>query len=114
MLSKKRRINKNSFQKLFKEGKTAGSRFFTIKILYTGGDLSRFSVVVSSSIEKKAAQRNKFKRRGRNILIKNIDNIKKGVDVAIFLKKEAKELKFDDFERELVFLFEKAGLLSKK
>lgn len=114
MLSKKRRINKNSFKKLFKEGKTAWSRFFTIKILYTDSNLSKFSVVVPASVEKKAVKRNKFKRRGRSVLIKNKDNIKRGVNIAVFLKKESKELKFDDFERELISLFEKSGLLSKK
>lgn len=114
MLPKKRRVNKDSFKKLFKEGKTIKSELFTLKILYTDSNLSKFSIVVPVSVEKKATKRNKLKRRGRSILAKNIDNIKKGLEMAVFLKKEAKELKFADFERELVSLLEKSRLLVKK
>lgn len=114
MLSKKRRINKDSFKKLFKSGKTIKSDFFILKILYTDSKLSKFSIVVPISVEKKAVKRNKLKRRGRSILAKNIGNIKKGLELAIFVKKESKDLKFADFERELVSLLEKFRLLDKK
>ncbi len=114
MLPKKRRVNTKSFKKIFKKGKMIKSDFFTLKILYTDGNLSKFSIVVPISVERKAAKRNKLKRQGRYILAKNIDDIKKGVEMAIFLKKETKGIKFVDFERELVSLMEKTGLLNKK
>jgi len=114
MLPKKRRINKDSFKRLFKEGKTVSSRFFTLKVLNTGDNLNKFSVVVPVSVEKKAVKRNKFKRRGRDILSKNIERIKKGADIAVFVKKEGKDLKFADFKRELIILLEKSGLLKKE
>ncbi|PIR58080.1 MAG: ribonuclease P protein component [Parcubacteria group bacterium CG10_big_fil_rev_8_21_14_0_10_38_31] len=114
MLPKKRRVDKNSFKKLFKNGKTIKSEVFTLKIRYTGNSLNKFSVVVPISVEKMATKRNKLKRRGRSILVKNIDKIKNGIDVAVFIKKEAKDLKFADFNRELTTLLEKSGLLGKK
>lgn len=114
MLPKKRRVDKNSFKRLFKEGKTIKSEFFTLKIRYTDSNLSKFSVIVPVSVEKMATGRNKLKRRGRSVLLKNMDSIKRGLEMLVFLKKESNELKFADFERSLVSLLEKSGLLGKK
>lgn len=88
MLSKKNRLDKKLFSRVFKEGKRIGLPEFTVLFLENQGlKESKAIFVVSSSVSKKAVPRNKLKRRARHIflMIRNI-HPKPAMFVFIFKK----------------------------
>ena len=111
MLPKKNRLNTKDISFLIKKGQGLSSPLFSIKYLYKKEAESKFTIIVSNKITKKAHERNLLKRRVKNIIYKNLNNIKKGYHVAIFLKLETKNKNFSFIEDDIITLFKKAGLL---
>ena len=84
MLSKANRLRKEKdFEKLFKKGKSFRNGFLILKIVQNNLEESRFGFIVSQKVSKKAALRNKIKRRIRAVARQNIKKIRKGIDVAL-------------------------------
>ena len=112
MLSKKNCLKKqNDFKKAFKYGKYLASEFIFLKFLNNDLNDSRFGFIVSSKISKKAVERNKIKRRLRNIVRRSLDKIKIGYDIIVMTRPGIKTLKYDEIKVELLELFKKANLL---
>ncbi|MCD6471195.1 ribonuclease P protein component, partial [bacterium] len=79
MLSKRYRLRKKGdFERLSKFGKKFYTKEIGLKYIKNNLQISRFGVVVSLKISKKAVVRNKLKRRILDIIKKNIDFIKPG------------------------------------
>ncbi|MEK7540776.1 MAG: ribonuclease P protein component [Patescibacteria group bacterium] len=84
MLSKINRLRKEKdFETLFKKGKSFRNGFLILKIVQNNLEESRFGFIVSQKVSKKAALRNKIKRRIRAVARQNIKKIRKGIDVAL-------------------------------
>ena len=88
VLTRSRRLDKNEFREIFKEGRIIESGLFRIKFLPNQIKLSRFGVVVSSKNFKKAVLRNKLKRQISEIIRLNIAEIKTGFNVIVFIRPE--------------------------
>jgi ribonuclease P protein component len=73
MLTKKYRLPIQQFFK--KTGKTIKSRYFLLKIFPTKLDYSRFGVIISSKISRKAVIRNRLKRTIFNYLKEKYRNL---------------------------------------
>ena len=103
-----------NFTRLLKHGR----RFFTprmmLRIVPNDDRLSRFAFVVSTRVHKKAVHRNRIKRQMREIVRKELPNIRGGYDGLIAVKKEALALTFQELQSELVDLLSKARLLIPK
>jgi ribonuclease P protein component len=118
MLPKKNRISRTVFDLIFNNGKSIYSKSITLKYLKINNDLkneigyqSRFSFVAPSKIFKRSVYRNFLKRAGYNIIRKNKKNIKDGF-VAVFLfKKTATKESFNELEKEILLLLNKAKIL---
>lgn len=111
MLSKKRRINKDLFEEIIKQGKNIHSDDICLRYVKNGNDVSRFSFVISSKICKKAVGRNLFKRRGRHIIKKIEKDVADGFVCAFFAKKGAIEIPFVELEKQIISLLNKAKVL---
>lgn len=107
MLPKQRRISKEFFEKIIKEGKNINSEHIYLRFTKNIGKDSLFSFIISGKIAKKAVDRNLFKRRGRYIIQKNLNNIKAGYLYTFFAKKGVVELSFKVLEQEILFLLSK-------
>lgn len=108
MLKRENRLSKVSGKKssLF-----FNSALFNIRISENKEKESRFGIVVSKKISKKAVFRNKTKRIIRNIITDNLDKIAKNKDITIVSKKIlSKEFK-KQAEQELTELFRKAKII---
>lgn len=99
MLPKIYRIKKKKeFDRIFKKTKSQKQGLLVLRALKNGLDISRFGFIVSQKVSKKAAIRNKIKRRLNEIIRLNLKAIKKGQDY-IFLalpgieKKDFSEIK---------------------
>ncbi|HBI17376.1 MAG: Ribonuclease P protein component [Candidatus Moranbacteria bacterium GW2011_GWF2_34_56] len=70
MFSKKYKIaQKKEFDLIYKKSTVFHSDYLTVFILPNNLDYSRFSIVVPKAVSSKAVERNKIKRRLRNIFI---------------------------------------------
>lgn len=86
-LPKKYRLpSKSEIEKVFKKGKIINSNFLSIRSNRNNLSFSRFVVIVSLKISKKAVVRNKIKRRLSEIIRLNILKSKPGYDLVFSVK----------------------------
>lgn len=112
MLPKKNRLKKEKdFEKVFKKGKGLRKDFLFLKLLNNNLKKSRFGIVVSTKISKKATVRNKTRRRIREIIRNHLDEIKKGKDIVIVAQPGIEEKSFSQIKETLIELFKKAKLI---
>lgn len=112
MLPKQNRLNSLELQEVLKSGRSLYSNLLSFKYISVKGvKTSKFNFVVSTKVSKTAPKRNFLKRRGRHVIYKNLDNIKTGYRGVFFFKPEAKNVKFKQFEDDLLNLLKKANLL---
>jgi len=93
-----------------------GRSFFVenlgVRLVKNNLEHSRFTVVVSLKISKKAVDRNRLKRKIREITrLVILPKVKPGFDGVINTRKGLLELSFDDLEKNVVSLFKKARLI---
>ncbi len=115
MLPCKYRLVKNKdFQSLSQVKDSLANKLFVLKWKKNKLNYSRFGIVVSIKVDKRAARRNKIKRRIRNIIKNNLANIKKGYDFLIITRKGVREKKFQDISSNLLKLFKRTNLYVNK
>jgi len=112
------RINRLSRQKdfdaIFSGGATFQDRSMILKLVPSGLTISRFGIVVSKKVSKKAVARNRLRRQLSEIIRYNQKKIKPGFDVILIPKPGPAEFPFGELETGVNNLFLKAGLLSKE
>ena len=112
MLPKKNRLtHRKDFDNTFKDGKGAFSDTLGIKFIKNNLENSRFGIVVSNKISKKAVTRNKIKRQIREAIHKNITEIKKGLDIMIICRPGIDKKGFQEIEQAIIQIFKKAKLI---
>ena len=84
MLQKINRLKKkNDFEAVFKKGKSLKTNFLVLKTAPNKLEESRFGLVVSQKISKKAVIRNKVRRRMSEAIKIIMKDIKKGRDIVL-------------------------------
>jgi len=112
MLPKENRLKKRKdFDQAFKKGKSFNESFLFLKIGKNSFKKSRFGFVVSQKISKKATERNKVKRRLREIVRKKLPSIKEGMDIILIAKPEIENKEHQEIKKLIDKLFEKAKIL---
>lgn len=114
MLPSKYRLTKQDFDilKSFKK-KVFSSDDFTLKIYFSDFSPSRFGIILSSKIFKKAVERNKKKRQIRYIIFKNLKFFQDGLAIVVYLKEGVKEKKIRFLEESLNNFFKESGILKQ-
>lgn len=112
MLAYKYRLTKNKdFERVAKFGRVIFCREMGIKWIKNDLSISRFAIIVSLKIDKKATVRNKIKRRIRTIIFQNLKTMKSGFDIMILTNPEIKNLNYWEIKEKLEGLLKKAQLL---
>jgi len=112
MLPKANRLKKNKdFENVFKKGQGFKEDFLYLKIKKNNPESSRFGFVVSKKFSQKATERNKIKRRLRELVKVKLPKIKEGIDVVIIVMPGFKTDDFLELEKIVNKLFKKAGML---
>lgn len=112
MLDKENRLKKQKdFELVLKEKEAFLGKFLILKKTKNNLKQSRIGFVISKKVSKKAVVRNKIKRRIREIVRINLKRIKKGYDIIFFAKKSIVEKDYQEIEKEVEYLFIKAGLI---
>lgn len=106
MLPKKKRVTKEAFRVLMKEGKTLSTPLFLF--YFKKSDLPQFAMVAPKNTFKNAVKRNKWRRIGYNIL-RSIP-LTTGSGVFVY-KKAVITAKSEEIRENIVFILKKAGFL---
>jgi len=115
MLPSSRCLKKDDFISLKKLGaKIFHSGWLTLRVYQVSLVDSRFAVVVSSAISKKAVERNKLKRKIKDIIYRELTLFKKNFAIIIYVKKGCLGASYQDLKKEVVLLFKKANILNKQ
>lgn len=112
MLPKKFRLAKTKeIDKVFKLGKSSFDQILGVKVLPTENEISRFVIVVSTKVSKKAVIRNKIKRRLHEIVRVHLPKIKTGFEFFILALPAAKDCDYHDLEKSLQNHWQRLGIL---
>jgi ribonuclease P protein component len=117
MLKKLYRLNKTKdIQALMKKGRSFYSPLLMVKAMANDLPHSRFAIIVSNKVSKKATQRNLIKRRLREIVRLQLSTLETGADVAILaspkmIDSKGKVLVYEQIAKEVDTVFKKARLL---
>jgi len=103
MLAKKFRITKQKdVEDLFKKGRSSFSNIMGVKKLDTQENISKFVVVVSTKVSKKAVIRNKIKRQLSEICRTHYTKIKPGQNFFILALPVILKQSYNDIDKAFI------------
>jgi ribonuclease P protein component len=102
---------KKDFEQVFKKGKGFKEDFLILKYISSNLRESRFGIIVSQKVSKKATTRNKIKRRLRALISFKLPKIKKSIDAVLVVLPGFENKDFWEAEEIINKLFEKAKLV---
>ena len=100
-------LSSNDIKELFSSGKKIKGKHFNLIIKQKEDNILRFAVIISG--KSKASERNKIKRRLREIIRPNKKDIK--YNFLIIVKKEVLNLPFLSVKENLLNQFKEAKLI---
>mgnify|MGYP005839157797 CR=1 FL=1 len=102
MLPKKNRLNKKEVESVFRKGKKITGNFLILKLKKEEKKtFSSFSVIVPVRISKKSTERNKIKRKIREVLRKKLPKIKIGFSGIFIALPNVVDKNFKEIEDEI-------------
>lgn len=84
-MKKVKRLDRKSFQKVLKEGRTISTSFLVFKYLEQDLPYFRLGILITKKVSKKATERNKIKRRIREIVRLNLPKTSKKLDMVFIV-----------------------------
>ncbi|HTX86781.1 MAG TPA: ribonuclease P protein component [Candidatus Nanoarchaeia archaeon] len=103
MLKKANRLlKKKDFDAVWQKGRSSFDKALGIKSLSTGLKLNRFGIMIGLKVSKKAVERNRIKRRIREILRAEANNLPIGFDIVIAVLPAARTLDYQELRNSLV------------
>ena len=111
MLPIKRRVKKELFPKIMKEGIFLHGINFYLRFIDRKDSLpSLFSFVVPNKVKKTSVGRHLIKRKMTAVVEKLLTTLKPGFSVIIFAKKDVSKVSFGETEKEIIELLRKAKI----
>ena len=111
MLKKKNRITKDKeFDRAFKTGQSFYTKLFGLKAVDNSLEINRLGVLVSIKVSKKAVVRNKIKRQIKELVQKELPDIKTGKDLVIIVFSEILSKNFKELGEALALALKKLRL----
>ena len=105
-------LNKNyEFQRLYKRGDSAPGAYFVLYARRNGGNSNRLGITVSKKVGG-AVQRNRAKRRLKEIYRTNFHRLKKGYNIVIVARTAAATVEYDKLERAYFWAARKVEILN--
>jgi ribonuclease P protein component len=112
-MDKSERIKKNSqFRFIYSRGKSYSNDKLVLYIFKNRKSINRIGLSVSKKVGKSVV-RNRIKRLIREGYRLNKNMYKKGFDLIFIARAGAKNAKFTDIERSVIYLMKKGGLLKE-
>ena len=106
-------IRKRDVEELAKTGRRFSSVFFIVKVKKNTTGNSRFIIIVSTKVSKKAVARNRVRRRVREIIRLALLPLARPFDVMVIVKQEALAATYQQLFDDLTMLYEKSTTVYK-
>ncbi len=111
MLSKQHRLRRDTdFTKVFKKGKNSSGSLMRLKFAKNTLAVTRFAVVVSTKVSKKAVKRNELRRRVQEVLRLHLLEVVPSHDVVVMMQPAALSASYAVLEKEIMSLLKKAKI----
>ncbi len=111
MLAAKNRLTKDKeFDNVFKKGESNYNKLLGVKVVINNLSKNRFGIITGLKISKKATERNRVKRRVREVIGSELGNLKTGFDVIIISLPAIKDASYQEIEKSIIKHFKKLGL----
>jgi len=103
-------LNKNhEFRRLYNKGKNAASRCVVVYCGRNGRAENRLGITVSAKLGG-AVQRNRIRRRLKEIYRKNEQSLRTGYDIILVARMQSRHTRFSELETSVLYLLKKLGL----
>jgi len=104
-------LTKNfEFKRLYNKGKNTASKFVAVYCLKNRHPGNRLGVTVSSKLGG-AVERNRIRRRLKEVYRLNEGSIQTGYDIVIVARQRSRVAKWKELEESVLSLFGKLGIL---
>ena len=111
MLKKQNQLTKDKeFDNVFKNGRSSYDKIIGFKVIANKLNDSRFGILVSTKISKKAVERNRLKRQIREIIRLDLNSIKSGYDFIIITLPPVLDKTYEEIEKSISNHFKKLKL----
>lgn len=112
---KNRLVKRKDFEKVHKIGQFFSEANIAIKVAPNGMPDTRVGVIVGLKFSKRAVERNQMKRQLRDMAQKKLKDMKKGMDVAVMIRKRDGERVFaNKLQKNMESVLIKSGLINEK
>lgn len=108
LTSPHRILETKDFKQVFQKGRSVFDPLFLLRYTRRDEQISRFGFVISTKVSKKAVQRNKIKRRLREITRKEPLFLENGYDYVFIVKKPSVNAPFKQFKKAVLEALVKA------
>ncbi|MFA6198184.1 MAG: ribonuclease P protein component [Patescibacteria group bacterium] len=111
MLPRKQRLVREAdFRRVYRKGATAFSPSIVLKAAPNDLMVTRFGIVVSLKVSKKAVDRNRIKRQISEVIRLRLAKIKTGRDILLIVKKGQNIDNYDEVNHNIEQLLQKTRL----
>lgn len=104
----------SDFSKVNSKAKRFSSKHFVFLNAVARTDNLRLGITVSKKIDKRAAQRNKLRRRIKEIMRANKMWLKEAIDLVIIARPEATACSFAEIKQEIIHTLTRMGCMQKE
>ena len=101
MLAKKYRLSSCEIEEVFQKGRWRHQEAFSFKLYQNNLSFSRFAVIVSGKVVRRAVVRNRIRRRIMECLRLNYSCFPTGFDIIVIPKPIVFQEKFSEMEKEI-------------
>ncbi len=113
-MDKRNRLRKNEdFKKVYKYGKNYYNRNLIMYVMKNELENTRIGFTVSKKVGNSVV-RNRVKRRIKEIVRRNLRNIKEGYDIILIPKKNVSEINHKELENAIFHIFKLANVLKNQ
>ena len=104
-------LKKNhEFRRLYNKGKSAASQYIVVYVRKNNSARNQLGITVSKKIGR-AVQRNRVRRRLKEIYRLREADLKPGYDIVIIARSNSRFIKYSELEASVLLLLKKLGIL---
>ena len=107
----KRLRKRAEYLRIQAKGSKNKSRYFLISVMENEFECSRIGVTITKKIDKRAARRNRLRRRVKEVFRKFNTKFEYNADIVVVGLKSSTEVDFSQIKKDLIYLFYQSSLL---
>lgn len=114
MFPKQNRLDRKDFSEILKKGRRIRGNSFSLIFANFGNGGAQIGIIITKKVTKTAVERNKLKRRIRNILIPELNNLPQGLKIIIMVYPSQEKLLFNSIKTEVLGLINRLAITSSQ